>query len=127
MAKISVPKILETSKLLSSKAGQELSELIQYVSTVSTQLIQSLRNGLNYEDNFDCYPTTVSLTHNMEQIVNRGNTRAPKEVRARRVVSATTAVSALIWYLDSSGNLVVKAKFDGAPPTTQEVDLIIYF
>jgi hypothetical protein len=127
MAKISVPKILETSKLLSSKTGQELSELIQYVSTVSTQLIQSLRNGLNYEDNFDCHPTTVNLTHNMEQIVNRGSTRAPKEVRARRVVSTTTAVTALIWYLDNSGNLVVKAKFDGAPVTTQEVDLIVYF
>lgn len=124
--KLSIPKLLDTSKLLKTKAGQELQELINYVSSTSTQIIQSLRNGLTYRDNFDCLIQTVSLSHNVPQVINRGvASKTITNVAVMQVFSTVTAVTSLVWYLDASGGLVVQARFLGVPEPVAPVSLVL--
>jgi len=126
--KLAIPKLLETSKLLATKSGQELQELVSYVSTTLTQIIQSLRAGLNYRDNFDCLIQTVQLTHNKSQVINRGPlTKTVTAVVPMQVVSTTTAITSLVWYLDSANALVVIAQFLGAPSSDVSVVLRIEY
>lgn len=126
--KLAIPKLLETSKLLSTQAGQQLAELINYVSVTLTQLIQSLRGGLTYADNFDCLIQTVSLSHNISQVINRGSqTKTVSAVVPMQVVSTSTAITSLVWYLDSSNNLVVNAQFLGSPSSALSVVLRIEY
>jgi hypothetical protein len=126
--KLSLPKLLETSRLLGTQAGQQLQELIEYVSSTLSQIIQSLRNGLTFRDNFDCLIQTVSLTHNNPQVINRGSTaKTVTGVTAMQTISTTTAITALVWYLDSSNSLVVVPQFLGAPTSAVNVILRIEY
>lgn len=126
--KLSLPKLLETSRLLGTQAGQQLQELIEYVSSTLSQIIQSLRNGLTFRDNFDCLIQTVTLTHNNSQVINRGSTaKTVTGVTAMQTISTTTAVTALVWYLDSSNSLVVVPQFLGAPTSAVNVVLRIEY
>lgn len=126
--KLSIPKLLETSKLLSTEAGQQLADLISYVSITLSQLIQSLRGGLTFEDNFDCLIQTVSLTHNISQVINRGSlSKTVSSVVPMQAISTSTAITCLVWYLDSSNSLVVTPQFFGSPTSAVTVRLRIEF
>src|SRR3954469_1335808 len=99
--KLSIPKLLDTSRLLTTQAGQQLEELVTYVSVTFSQIIQALRNGLTYADNFDCLIQTVSLSHNTPQVINRGTaTKTITGVVPTQVVSSTTCVTSMVWYLN---------------------------
>lgn len=124
--KLSVSKLLDTSKLLTSQAGQQLQELINYTSQTFSQVISALRNGLSYQDNFDCLIQRVSLTHNTSQVINRGPlTKSVIGVVPMQTISTTTCVTALVWYMDSGNNLVVVPQLLGAPSSPVTVVLRI--
>lgn len=124
--KITVSRLLETAKLLQTEAGQQLSELIDYVNTGFEQIVRALRNGLTFSDNVNCKVSTVDLTHNVEQVVN-SDSKTPFGIIPIRTLSTTTGIDSLAWYIDTSGRLVVKAGFTGAPSGVQKVTLIILF
>jgi hypothetical protein len=76
------------------------------------QVIQSLRGGLNFRDNFDCLIQTVSLSHNTPQVINRGSqSKIVSAVVPMQVVSSTCAIASLVWYIDNANNLVVNPQF----------------
>lgn len=126
--KLSIPKLLDTSKLLATQAGQQLQDLIYYVAMTLSQVIQSLRNGITYRDNFDCLIQTVSLTDNTAQVINRGTSnKTVTGVVPQQVISTTVAMTSMVWYINSSGSLVVIPHFLGSPTTSVNVVLRIEF
>jgi hypothetical protein len=124
--KITLSRLLETAKLLQTEAGQQLSDLIEYVNTGFEQIVRALRNGLTFGDNFNCKIATIDLTHNTLQAVN-SDSKTPIGIIPIRTLSTTTGVDSFIWYIDQGGQLQVKAGFVGSPSGVQKVTLIILF
>lgn len=126
--KLSIPKLLDTSKLLGTQAGQQLEELVTYCAITMSQIISCLRSGLTYSDNFDCLIQTVKLTHNQSQVINRGAaTKTITNVVAMQTISTTTSVSSMVWYLNNTNQLVIVPQFFGAPTATVTVTLRIEY
>lgn len=129
MAKITISRIFESSKFLTTKAGQELQELIVFLSDFAEQSIRSLRNGLTFADNFDCQIKTVILSHGVAQQIS--TTKKPIGMIPIRVVSKTpTSVAGLDgfqWYFNDDGSVSVNAFFTGATIIPLDVTLVILF
>lgn len=123
--KITITRLLDVAKPLATEAGQQMADFFNYMAEFVELTVRSLRNGLTFADNFDATEKTVSLTHNVAQIVS-----SPKVARGivpMRVVSQTTGLDAFAWYYDDTDRLTVKAKFTDAPTDAIEVVLVIFF
>ena len=127
MAKISINSLLEISKMLATKAGQELSEALDFLNDLADQTVRILRQGITVEDNLNAITPTVSLAHNVPQIVNYEQTRQIFAVIPVRVVSTEYGIDSFGWHINSAGQLVVKAGITGAPTAKVGVTLIIWF
>lgn len=126
MAKLSISRLLETSKMLSTKAGQELQEALQYLNDLADQTLRALRQGLTYKDNFKAETVTVTLLHNTEQVINY-NGQQISEVRVQRTISTQYGFDSMLWYRNNANELVVKVGFTGSPTSTVETVLIILY
>ncbi len=118
MAKLTVSRLLEVSKLLSTEAGQQLQELITFVNDISDQTIRALRQGLTFDDNVNSKTATITLKDQTEQIVDTGG-KTPWSVIPSRVISTVYGIAEFYWYMNNSGQLVVKIKY--AVPITSPV------
>lgn len=126
MARINLSTLFETSRALATEAGGELKDFIIYFADFSRQIIQALKNGLSFEDNFNAKVVNVSLINDTAQIINTdGNT--PVGVIPIRVVSTTVGLDDFSWYFDDDGNFTVKAGFTGSPSDTITVRLVILY
>lgn len=121
MAKLTVSRLLEVSKLLSTEAGQQLQELITFTNDISDQTIRALRQGLTFDDNVNSKTATITLKDSTEQIVDTGG-KTPWSVTVSRVISTVYGVGEWYWYMNNSGQLVVKIKF--AVPITSPVTAV---
>lgn len=124
--KLSLSRLLETSKFLSTEPGQQLSDFIQYVADLSENVIRALQNNLTFGDNFNCKVATLSLKNDTEQVVNTGGKR-PLGILPLQAVSATTGVDSLIWYVNNSGQTVIRVNFVGSPTTATDLVVVILF
>lgn len=115
--KLSVPRLFDAARLLSTKAGQELSELINFSQYAFEQLIRALRNGLTFEDNFNAKMVTVTLRHNREQSLNVSGTITG--IIPLRVISfaGLDQITKFGWYITSSGSPSIKIDFSSADAT----------
>src|SRR5258706_14299937 len=127
MAKLSVTRLVETSRMLRTQAGQDLADLLTFVNDIADQTIRALRQKLTYGDNFDCSVQTVSLIHNTEQVISFDATRILGEVRMRRVVSRTGGIQRLIYFINNNKQFILKATFNPTPTRAFECSIIIYF
>lgn len=119
--KISLTRVLETAKILSTEVGQSIPDFFQYMAEFVEQTVRSLRNGLNFRDNFDCEFKTVSLLHDTPQTIQA--TRQVSEIRFVRLMSQSAMLTAWAWYYDDAGRLTIKIKFDSDPG--EAIDVII--
>lgn len=126
MAKLSISRLLEASKLLATKSGQELSDLIDYVNDLADQTLRALRQGLTYGDNFKCEIINCTLKDNVEQPINY-NGQNIIEVRALRTISTTYGMASMLWYKNNANQLVVKMGFTGSPPDAVDVVLFVMY
>ncbi len=99
MARLTLNRLLETSKFLATDAGQELNDFIVYVSDLASQTMSALRNGLTFADNMNCLVKTLTLTSGVSQIVDTGG-KTPIGVM-------TMTGGSLEWVLDKDGKLTV--------------------
>lgn len=126
--KITLQKFFETSKAISTEAGGQLQEFIEYMSQLAEQTIRNLRNGLTFQNNFNCDVNTVELTHETEQIIN--TTQSASRIYGvipLRVISTETGVDSVQWYITAQNTLSVKLGFTGSPSTSQNVTLLILY
>lgn len=114
--KITASRLLDTAKILQTDAGQKLSELVDYVTSTSEELIRALRGSLTFSDNFNSMVWTGTLTHATAQLINTGQ-RQPTAIIYGQVQSTAYGFASLTWYMDSNTNLVVKPYFGPSVPT----------
>jgi hypothetical protein len=126
MAKLGIQRLLEASKLKATEAGQQLGELIDFVNDLADNFVRALRNGLTFQDNFNCLVSTVSVKHGESTVVNTGGKR-PYGIIPIRVVSESESISSLSWYIDQSNRTNLSVSFTGAPSEAQSVVIIILF
>lgn len=124
MAKITIARLLETSKLLATEAGQQLSELITYMSDLSEQVLRTLNNNVTIRDNLSAKIATVSLKQNTEQVLNTDG-KYPIWVAPARVVSNTYGVENFHWYINSANDVIVRIAFTGGPPSSTAYDVVL--
>lgn len=131
MAKLSISNIFEASKLKATKAGAELSALLDTFSQLVKEIVPALSNGLTFGDNLNCEPKVVGLTSDTDQVVATASGKVVTDVLLTRVLEVGTKKSAFGWWLNDKGELVVNADFvdDDGDPTTDEIDcrLLIFY
>lgn len=135
MSKITVSRIFEISKLLKTKAGQELNDGLVYLAEFAEVSLRSLRNGLTFEDNFDCELKTISVINNTETSFVASAKNIKKRVREIRLRKSPTekyyCIDSYGWKYASNGDLLVKVKFTdfaaGDAGLAFPIDLILYF
>ena len=124
MAKFSINRLLDTSKMATTKAGGELRDLLDYLALFSEQVLRAFRNQLTFQDNFACFVKDYTLVHNTETtIITDGTT--PAGIIPLRVYSSTTGIDSLSWWLNDAGQTVVKVGFVGAPSGAIKIQLVI--
>lgn len=123
--KLTITRILETARALTTDAGQQLSDFITYMAEFVDQTVRALRNGLTFSDNFDCQVRTVSLLHDTAQIVS--STRKVTGIIPTRAVEMNLMIAEFGWWYNDAGNLVVKASFDSDPGKAIDVLIVMLF
>jgi hypothetical protein len=111
MAKLNVGKQFELSKSLTTEAGGELEEPLQYLSELGEQVLRALRNQLTFADNFSCEIKATKLRHNVAIPIEIGN-RRPTMVLPLLVRSTRYALTQpLRYYFDANGKFNVIGMF----------------
>jgi len=130
MAKVTLSRLFEVSRYLTTEAGNQLADALVYLSEFVEVTTRNLRNGLTFADNFDATIKTVTVRPDTEQVILTGERRRVSEVAVRRVVDNTYfVIDSFGWKYNSDGNVVIKVGFTGTPPSTQDItlNLIIHF
>ncbi len=123
--KITLTRVLETSKVLATDIGQKIPDFFNYMAEFVEQVVRALRNGLTFQDNFDCSVRTVSLQHNIPQVVSAD--RKVSGMIPLRVMSQSLMLDDFGWYYDQQNRLTVKVAFDSDPASTIDVMILILF
>ncbi len=130
MAKVNISRLFEVSRYLTTPAGQQLKDALEYISSFATETVRNLKQGLTFGDNFDAEIKFISVLPNVESMVMPTKKGQVNQVMIRRVISnAYYVVDSYGWKYNPAGDLVVKIGFAGSPPaiTTIDVELIIFF
>lgn len=127
--KVTISRLFEISKYLSTNAGKELEGALSYISEFAELTIRGLRNNLTFEENLFCEVKTVSVRHNMESIISIANRKRPVRIYLDRAVSQYYVVTGFGWRFSASGEVVIKVLFDGPPPANEQinVDITIFY
>jgi hypothetical protein len=121
--KITLTRLLETSKILATDLGKQVPEFFNYLSEFVEQTIRSLRKGLTFQDNFDCEVKTVRLQHNTPQVIQ--SEKPATGIIPIRLVSQSHSLLSFSWYFDQQGRLTIKANFDPDPGQGIGLDIAI--
>lgn len=126
--KLTLPRIFDATRILSTQAGQQIQELIQFCQTAFEQLIRLSRNGITFEDNIKCQVSTVTLQHGKAQSLSVSGTAT--DLWSTRVFDSSKGTEALSrpleWRFTNDGKLEVTANFVSADSARQiPVRLII--
>ncbi len=130
MAKITVSRLFEISKYLTTDAGKELEGALRYLSEFAEVSIRTLRNGLTFADNVDCTIKTLTLpSETVTTVAFSGSKRASYVIPVRVIDTSYWIIDQFGWSYDSNGNLQVFFKtLDSngtSPPTSWRGDLVL--
>jgi hypothetical protein len=127
--KVTITRLLETSKLLATKVGQEIPDFFSYMSDFVEQVTRALRGGLSFADNFNCEVRTISLKHNTPQVLEV--TKPVTGMIPTRLQSRAYLIDAFNWFYDSDGRLTIQAsikdKEGNLPTDALSVAIVILF
>lgn len=114
--KIKLSSVLDLSKFLSTQAGRELRDLLEYVSQMAQQVITALTSNLSYADNFSCEIKNVQIKNNTLTTIKPSKSLPVKEVRIRRVYDNQYYILNYFgWNYDQNDNINFIAKYLGSP------------
>lgn len=122
--KFDVGKVFDAARARATQAGQQLSDVIDHLATLTEKTASSLRNGLTFGDNFNCSVRVVELIHDTEQVVATSS-REVLGIIPIRVETPTAGLDSFLWYKNPKGQLVARAKFVGAPTEALRVTIVI--
>ena len=134
MAKITLSRLFEVSKYLTTESGKELKDALVYISEFVEVTVRNLTNGLTFVDNFDVTAKTISVRPDTETVIFAANRKRVKEVVIRRAAHDTYyVVSSFGWKFTTEGEVVITVDFTdksgtSAPATTDvTLDLLLHF
>lgn len=122
MSKLTINRILETSRFLATTAGQELTDFITYVGDLAENCIRALRNGLTFSENFRCLIKEVEFKDGVEAVVDVSGKTVIGCIPIKAIGDAT-ALDAFGWRISDQGQFVAYVKFKTG--TTGTVTLVI--
>lgn len=123
--KITITKLLETSKYLATEAGKQLADMIVQLAEFMDQGVRALRNGLTIRDNFDAQIKSISLKDSTATTIAIAKTVTG--VIVTRTLSTTYSLASFLWYYDSNSRLTVKATFTPTPPDAVDLEAVFLF
>ena len=124
MAKVTLSRLFEVSKYLTTDAGKDLKDALTYLSEFVEVTTRNLRNGLTFADNFDTTIKSLTVRPDTETVILTGERRRVREVVLRRASDDTYyVVDSFGWKYNAEGNVVIKVGFTGSPSSTQDINL----
>jgi hypothetical protein len=124
--KIRIPKVLDVSKFLETKSGQELKDMIIYLGEFTQQAVQALNGKLSFADNFLAEQRTFSVFNGVETIISATN--RVYDIRIRKVSNDIYySVTSFGWKYATTGELVIKATFLGSPIVPIDIEVLIFY
>lgn len=135
MAKITISRIFEISKYLTTQSGKDLEDALRYVSQFSELTLRALRNQLTFGDNLDCEIRQVSVRTNTATVITpvQTNRRAVRITIDQAIDQTFYVVTAFGWKYNNDGKIVILVKFTDfagtAPDPLLDVNLslVIHF
>ena len=127
--KINVTRIFETSRAIATKSGQELKDFIVFVAEALSQIIQALRNNLNFEDNFNAFIISPTVQDGAIQVINTNGKRPTGILWPTSSSNFNYPITSFAWQFNDAGLVQVKVGFAGSPPsgTLIQIKLVILF
>tara|TARA_R110002074_G_scaffold48813_2_gene124734 strand:- start:514 stop:915 length:402 start_codon:yes stop_codon:yes gene_type:complete len=131
--KLKISNVIDLSRFLTTRSGQELKELLEYISRLGDEVVTSLTSNLTYEDNFLCEIKQVSIRTGTSNIIKTSKNLPVKEIRIRRVYDDIYfIVSSFGWTYTAQGEILVNSTFisqGGSSDINREIvlDLIIFY
>ncbi len=123
--KITISRLLETSKYLATQACDQLADMILQLADFMDQGVRALRNGLTFRDNFDSETKPIALKNDTATVVSVSKTVTG--VLITRTVSTTNSLASFLWYYDSNSKLTLKATFTPVPTDAVNLEAIFLF
>ena len=124
--KLNIPRIFEKSKVLSTEAGQQVQELVDFVADFTEQMIRAMRNQITFADNMDAIVSEVTVPDQAETIVYTGN-KTPMGIVVLKVMDKDYGVDAFRWYIDDSNQTKIWIKYTSVPSRSVNIRLAIHF
>lgn len=125
MAKLTLSRIFELSKVLTTTSGRELEAAWTYVSELAEQVLRALRNGVTLKDNLDASLLRITVSHGIEAGFNPR--KSPLWVTPGRVISTLYGVDSHRWYVNAAGEWRIVVNFSPVPVDPLEVDLVVFY
>lgn len=129
--KIKLSSVLDLSRFLSTKSGQELKDVLEYLSQLSEQVITALTSNLSFPDNFSCEVKQLSIRSGVTTVVKPTRDITVTDVKVRRIYDNNYfIVDSVGWNYDTSGDINFHLAVKD-PPTDESyqilVDIIIFY
>jgi len=126
MARVTLSRLFEVSKYMTTDAGKDLKDALVYLSEFVEVVTRNLSGGLTFADNFDTEIKEVTCRPDTELIILTNQRRRVTEVVCRQAIDDTYyVIDSFGWKYSSEGNVVIKASFDGSPAATTDVKLAL--
>jgi hypothetical protein len=123
--KITLTRLLESSKYLATEVGKQVPEMINQLADFMDQGVRSLRNGLTFRDNFDCETKPISLKNDTATVVTIS--KQVTGVIVTRTLSTTYSLASFLWYYDGNSKLTLKATFTPVPTDAVDLEAVFLF
>lgn len=124
--KLNIPRIFEKSRVLSSEAGKQITEFVDFMSDFVEQTTRALRNQLTIADNMDAIVSEVTVSHQTETVIYTNN-KVPMGIHVIKVSHKDYAVDAFRWYVDENNQTKIWVRYTSLPSVSVNVKLVIYF
>jgi hypothetical protein len=121
--KISATKLFDKSLIQDEKVLDAITPLIDYVNSISDQLITLSQNKINFTDNVASEIKSVSLKHNTAL----GFALSRKPIGITPIRTFGDSITAFTWYFSSTGEVIIKANFLAAASTSVQVNILAIY
>lgn len=131
MAKFTITRLLDTTRISKTNTGKEIPEFFDYLAQFVEQTVRNLRSGLTFGDNFASEVKTVNLKHGAAQVITSAKTVTG--IIPVRVQSTQFLLAAFGWYYDRNNRLTIVARYcnpDGTAALATDiapVDLVLLY
>lgn len=129
--KLNLSKIFDPDSIIKIFANAKIegvNDFVTGISDLSDKVIALLRGNVSIADNIDCQEKDVDLIHNKLLVMqNPSTSKTVRHIAHTRAIPFDNPVTAFAWQYNAKGNIEIKAQFTGAPSSTVQVRIVMYF